>query len=124
MNNLETLLKSLDMKLPLLNVPSSVIENDWYYDDKSDIFKGLHVTELTLLENNYASLPTGCRLMCGGCLQHFDIKYLRFVRVEFYYEQSGVVYKDDRHICAPCYQMSVHLLEQELPDCKEPAEYE
>ena len=124
MNNLEPLLKSLDMKLPLINSPGSTIENDWYYDAESDIFKGLHVIELVRLED-INTLPTGCRLMCGGCLQHFAIECLRRVRVEFYYEQSGgFVYKDDRHICTPCYQMCIHLLEQELPDCKEPAEYE
>jgi len=121
MNIRDTMRLQLEGKLPLLNAPSSVIENDWYYDPEVNIYKGLHVTELILLESNYAPLPTGYRLMCGGCLQHFEIKQLQRVRVEYYYEQSGgLIYKDDRHVCKVCYQMSVYLLEQELPDCKEP----
>lgn len=97
--------------------------NDWYSDEESLSFGDLHVVALGSIKD-IGEKVEGCRLMCGGCLRHFEMHKLKRVYIEYYWgESGGVVYKDEnRIICSACYLMAVDLLEQELPVCKEPDE--
>lgn len=108
------------MTLPLLHYNYTVITNDWYCEE--DPYKGLHIVALGEPIDIETEISTNCKLMCQGCLKHFAIHKLKNIYVEYYWEtNAGTIYVDfARHTCSTCYLKCVDLLEQELPDCKEP----
>lgn len=107
---------------PLINRSDTVITNDWYYEGDRTSLDGFHVTEIGSLKNIELQV-VGCKLMCMLCLHHFSVHKLKKVYVEYYWEQNNTTkFNMDSNICSSCYLMCVDLLEQELPDCKEPDE--
>lgn len=105
-------------QLPLLTRTDTIIENDWYIENEN--LKGLHVT---LLGAPYiiSSMDHYARLMCSLCNNHFDCKKVKRFYIEYHWEQSGgIPYSTNALLCSKCYLLCIDLLEQELPDCKEP----